>query len=75
VTKNVKFQQNPFDLIYMKINLNINIFFYFENIYTLKTERKNGKRKKKKIIIIETNLSDRAIFLIPVRYMMSLNVR
>ena len=55
----------------MKINININIIYHFENIYTLKTERKNGKRKKKKISIIKTNLGDRAIFLIPVRYRMS----
>ena len=55
----------------MKIILNINIIYHFENIYTSKTERKNGKRKKQKIIVINTNLGDREIFLIPVRYRMS----
>jgi hypothetical protein len=55
----------------MKIILNINIIYHFENIYTSKTERKNGKRKKKKISVIKTNLGDRAFFLIPLHYMMS----
>ena len=55
----------------MKINININIIYHFQNIYISKTEAKNGKRKKKKIIVIKTNLGDLEIFLIPVRYMMS----
>ena len=55
----------------MKINININIIYHFENIYISKKEAKNGKRKKWKIIVIKTNLGDREIFLIPVRYRMS----
>ena len=55
----------------MKIILNINIIYHFQNLHKLKSERKNGKRKKKKIIVIKTNLGDREIFLIPVRYRMS----